>query len=664
MKKTNKLLILTVFCALLISLFTAVNISAESSGICGDYLTWTLTADGTLVISGTGDMYDYEPLETPWYSLYDSIEDIEIGEGVSSIGSYAFSGCNYLNGITVPDNVVRIGEGAFYKCNNLNSIDLPFVGERAKTSGDRYQYPFGYIFGEDMGYGGVLTEQVYYGESAEDMTRTSYYIPNSLKKVTVRGGEILKGAFDNCRYIEQVILGDVVRGIGDNAFDSCRSLRSITFGKEINNIGNGAFRECTSFVSFNVPDTVTNIGENAFRGCSSLADIKIPESVTSIGDNAFEDCYRYINVVCGCDTAAYYYVRKYDVNNYYVYCTKELTDYVYNNDATCTKDGTMTARCSICKLGRTKTAEGTALGHRYGSFRDNKDASCTEDGTKSRVCVRCETTETVPDEGSALGHLFNNYYRNQDATCTADGTMTSKCFRCDEINTIADKGSALGHTAGEWLMTKEPEIGIEGERAKYCTVCNEILETEAVPALTKEMTFTDVTAEHWYYDAVEYCYKQSIINGVSESEFAPQTELSRAMLVRILWNMEGCPETAEKYFTDIGTDRWYTDAVNWAAEKGIVAGMDSEHFCPEDAVTREQLAAIMRRYSAYLGNDVSARSELNNYTDADEISDWAYTSVEWAVSAGIISGRSETTLVPKGTATRAETAQIIYIFVT
>lgn len=278
--------------------------------------------------------------------------------------------------------------------------------------------------------------------------------------------------------------------------------------------------------------------------------------------------------------------------------------------------------------------------------------------------MRCEYIDTVIVEGTATGHMFNDYYSNRDATCTTDGTMTPKCLGCNLRDTITDAGSALGHTPGEWLMTKEPEIGIEGERVRYCTVCNELLETEPVPALTKEMTFTDVTAEHWYYNAVEYCFIQGIVSGVGDNKFAPQTELSRAMLVRILWNMEGCPEPVEKYFTDIGADRWYTDAVNWAAEKGIVAGMDSEHFCPEDAVTREQLAAIMQRYSAYLGNDVSARADLNNYTDADEISDWAHTSLEWAVSAGIISGRSETTLTPKGTATRAETAQIIYTFKT
>ena len=637
MKKLNKIFVVTVFCVILISLFMTVSISADSSGICGEGLTWTLKADGTLVISGVGDMYDYKKSESPWYTLNESIKNIEIGDVVTSIGSHAFSDIHHLYDIAIPDNVNRIGEGAFSGCDNLNSITLPFVGERIRTSTDPYQYPFGYIFGTTYYKGSDKTEQSYYGEDVYQITHTTYYIPMSLKKVTITGGEILKGAFENCDLITSVILENDVTGIGEYAFNRCTSLMSITIG-----------------------DGVTNIGDGAFSYCTSLQNITLPESVTSISDNAFEGC-DYIAIKCNCGSEAFYYAKRKNLSLSWT-CTEQLNNYVYNNDATCTEDGTKTAVCDICETPRTLKADNTALGHSFTNYASDNNATCIEDGTKTKKCRRCETAETITDENSALGHLFNNYFRNEDATCTADGTMTSKCFRCDAINTIVDKDSALGHTAGEWQITKEPKLGVEGEKVKCCTVCNEILETDSIPALIKEMTFTDVKTEHWYYNAVEYCFMEGIINGVGNNKFAPQTELSRAMLVRIFWNMEGCPKPTGDYFTDIGTDRWYTDAVNWAAENGIVAGMDSEHFCPEKSITREQLAAIMHRYSAYLGNDVSDRADLNNYVDADEISDWAYESLEWAVSVGIISGRSETLLTPKGTATRAETASIIMRF--
>ena len=658
MKKLNKLLIITVFSALFISLLTLTSINASEQGICGDSLTWTLKADGTLVISGTGDMYDYTRNESPWYSVRESVYYLDIGEGVSSIGNYAFADCGFHSSVIVPDNVTRIGEGAFSGCCYLDELTIPFVGERAKTSADTYQYPFGYIFGTHQCHYDERTIQAYYCESTDKITRTEYYIPKSLKSVVVTGGEILKGAFDECKSVTKVVLGDSVMGIGDYAFDGCRSLRSIGLGAGITRIGNCSFRACSSLNITEIPDGITSIGEYAFMNCTALKQVYVPDSVTDIGDGVFYGCGNmFVNFNCG-STAFYHEWGK--VNRGWS-CDNRTEGFVYNYDSTCTEDGTETATCEICGMQKTRTAEGTATGHRYTLYYSNKDATCTEDGTKTRSCAWCSNKETITDEGSALGHSYS-YSRNNDATCTEDGSLTGSCVRCCETTTISDIGSARGHTEGEWQITKEPSYIAEGQKVKSCTVCNEILETESIPALIKEMTFTDVKPEHWYYEAVEYCFTQGMISGVGDDKFAPQTELSRAMLVRILWNMEGCPEPTENHFADIGTDRWYTDAVNWAAENGIVAGMDNEHFCPDASITREQLSAIVQRYSAYLGNDVSVRADLNKYTDADKISDWAYESLEWTVSVGIISGRSETLLTPKGTATRAETVQIIYLF--
>ncbi len=565
---------------------------------CGEALKWSLLNDGTLVISGTGDMTDYSGSDSPWYSVREAVKSVVIEEGVTSIGSYAFSGCGIgsvsipdsvtdigekafincssLANIIIPDSVTHMGEGTFSGCSNLNEMVLPFVGESIKTDTDKYQYPFGFIFGTEYYNGSNEAKQSYYGESTSKITRTAYYIPESLRKVTVTGGEILQGAFDECDRITYVILGDGVKGIGDYAFEYCTYLKSIVLGDSVTSIGNNAFRGCPSLVSINVPDSVTSIGEYAFYYCTSLNNITIPEVVANIGDDAFTGCASLM-IECVLDSEAYRYAK---VNS---------------------------------------------IKHRF-------------------YCP----------------HIFDSYVYNDDATCTEDGTKTAVCDRCDSKDTVTAEGTALGHTASEWQIIREPELGVEGEKVKCCTVCSEIRETESIPALKKEMTFTDVKAEHWYYNAVEYCFMEGIISGVGDNKFAPQTELSRAMLVRILWNMEDCPKPTGDYFTDIGTDRWYTDAVNWAAENGIVAGMDSEHFCPEDSITREQLAAIMQRYSAYLGNDTSARADLYGYDDSDKISSWAYESMQWAVSTGLISGRSETILAPKGTATRAETAQIIY----
>ncbi len=178
---------------------------------------------------------------------------------------------------------------------------------------------------------------------------------------------------------------------------------------------------------------------------------------------------------------------------------------------------------------------------------------------------------------------------------------------------------------------------------------------------TVEKVYRDVKDNDWYAEAVNYCFGQGIMTGVGDHHFAPQTELNRAMFAMILWNMEGKPAPkGSSYYTDVRDGSWFAEAVNWAHESGIVAGMGNGRFDPSGKLTREQLAAMMYRYTEYKGRKVTLRADLSGYADENKISDWAYESMSWAVAKKLISGRTETTLAPKGTATRAETAQIIY----
>ena len=178
---------------------------------------------------------------------------------------------------------------------------------------------------------------------------------------------------------------------------------------------------------------------------------------------------------------------------------------------------------------------------------------------------------------------------------------------------------------------------------------------------TVERVYRDVKDNDWYAESVNYCFGQGIMTGVGDHHFVPQTELNRAMFAMILWNMEGKPApNGSSYYTDVRDGSWFTEAVNWAHESGIVAGIGNGRFDPSGKLTREQLAAMMYRYTEYKGRKVTLRADLSGYADEAKISDWAYESMSWAVAKKLISGRSEITLAPKGTATRAETAQIIY----
>ena len=214
--------------------------SVKSSAFSGRSLVTSVTIPSSVTSIGTYAFEDCAALAT-----------VTIGSGVTSIGSYAFRGCSSLTSVTIPDSVTSIGGSAFSGCSSLESMTIPFVGaEAGKTSSDTYQYPFGYIFGTSSYTGATRITQWYYGSSTSGTTDDYYYIPSSLRSVTVTGGNILYGAFYNCSM-----------------------LTSVT-----------------------IPDSVTSIGGSAFYNCGSLTFVAIPGSVTSIGSYAFQGCYKLVEV--------------------------------------------------------------------------------------------------------------------------------------------------------------------------------------------------------------------------------------------------------------------------------------------------------------------------------------------------------------------------------
>ena len=151
--------------------------------------------------------------------------------------------------------------------------------------------------------------------------------------------------------------------------------------------------------------------------------------------------------------------------------------------------------------------------------------------------------------------------------------------------------------------------------------------------------------------------------GVSDTKFAPKLSTSRAMIVTVLWRLEG--EPCVKYamsFKDVKDGQWYTEAIRWAQSTGVVKGYSAEKFGPDDPITREQMAAIFCRYAEYKGMDVSAEADLSKFTDANKIGSWAVDNVAWANAAGLMIGTSATTLDPRGLAAREQVAALLYRF--
>ncbi|MBR4132712.1 MAG: S-layer homology domain-containing protein, partial [Oscillospiraceae bacterium] len=174
--------------------------------------------------------------------------------------------------------------------------------------------------------------------------------------------------------------------------------------------------------------------------------------------------------------------------------------------------------------------------------------------------------------------------------------------------------------------------------------------------------FTDASPTAWYHDGVHWALAEGVMNGVSSGRFAPDSPTSRAMIVTMLYRMEGEPRgSGAATFKDVPAGQWYTEAVNWAFANGIVNGYSAEKYGPDDNLTREQLVTILERYAKYKGMDVSKGEEayLTGYDDAGIISDWAVKAFRWAVDAGIIQGVTDTRLSPQTSATRAQVATML-----
>ena len=179
------------------------------------------------------------------------------------------------------------------------------------------------------------------------------------------------------------------------------------------------------------------------------------------------------------------------------------------------------------------------------------------------------------------------------------------------------------------------------------------------------LPFGDVDDGDWFADAVRFVYENGMMNGVSETYFAPHATTSRSMIVTILYRLEGEPVVDDAMdFTDVAGDAYYAEAVRWAASEGIVGGYGGGLFGSDDAVTREQLAVILYRYAVYKGYDVSIGEDTNilSYADFADLSEYAIPAMQWACGAGVITGVTDATLVPQGEATRAQVAAMLMRF--
>ena len=326
---------------------------------------------------------------------------------------------------------------------------------------------------------------------------------------------------------------------------------------------------------------------------------------------------------------------------------------VYNSDVVAKSDANYTLIAGPADYG-------------YNHFVGWSDGTNTYNGRET-VTIQGNTTFTAvwsyippanPNYKITIGAMENGTVTANPTAAKAGATVT--------LTPVPDEGYALSTLTvtdrfGDAVRVTENSDGTytfpmpNGQ----VTVTATFVETEEPVA----EPFVDVAEGDWFYDAVVYAYQNELMDGVGGNRFAPNSETTRAQLVTILYRLEGEPAVSgDLPFTDVEAGIWYTDAILWAAQNNIVNGVTDTTFAPGDEITRQQLVTILYRYAEAKGYDVSASANLSGYPDADQVQDYAQPAMAWAVAENIIQGMEDGTLKPAGNASRAQIATILMRF--
>ena len=444
-----------------------------------DNLTWTLTADGTMTVSGTGAMKAYDIDDSPATQKKDSVKAIVIEDGVTSIGDYAFWNCTGLTSISIPNNVTSIGSSAFESCSQLASIEIP---SSVTSIGD-------YAFSGCSGLTSVnipedvtsIGERVFMNcsqlasieipKSVTSIGKYAFSGCSGLTSITILGGVTSIGdfAFSSCSQLASIEIPKSVTSIGKYAFSGCSGLTSITILGGVTSIGDFAFSSCSQLASIEIPSSVTSIGNSAFESCSQLASIEIPSSVTSIGNSAFWNCTGLTSITIP--------NRVTSIGNFaFRYC-RSLASITIPDSVTsigvvafdsCTNLKTISLSCgsTLKKSDFGRQANLVSYVSHTLKKTEAKAVTCTENGNKEYwTCEHCKkyllSNDTNPETAKAVeqsetvipaSHKLTKV-EAKDATCSESGNKEywtcehcGKYFLSDDTNPETAKAVELSET--------------------------------------------------------------------------------------------------------------------------------------------------------------------------------------------------------------------------
>ena len=670
----------------------------------------------------------------PWAFAWDRIlgqEDTTLGlpSSLQTIGTGAFAFVNHHKNLNIPANVTSIGDYAFmcdYYMNNLTFSpgDKPLTIGKAAFFGDNHMKTVDLSNRvaqiDKCAFAGCeMLEEAYFGDRIDTIQGRAFTSLDNAMKILVEG--VLNGILrpdDTDQNADQA--GDISTAF--NMIAKVTKLKRAVFKNDPAKSIYGAADSNRSFPD----DCVVYYPQGSHTWAAELKDDGTWQGYQTglwHGDHIaqFEDtviaptCTEqgYTHHVCTVKDCPYD-----PVDDTFVSATDHTWVKTQTNPPTCTAQGTAFYKCSAC--GATRTEKIAALGHDLSRCDLKPAATCTQPGRAVGTCARCgvQIDEVIP----AKGHDYSYAETSVAPTCTEPGHYKGTCPTCGKD--YDDVVPALGHDWGEWVTSIEPTVSTvgyryhvcnrdgcgyrEGEdipklhthtwdagvvtqkptaaepgvRTYTCTVCGQT-RTEAIPATGVPETcnggpacpgyaFRDMPAPSiWSHEGLDYCVYHGYIAGTSATTVTPDGECTRAMIVSILYRVQGEPAKVNGYelkklappFDDVERGCWYTDAIWWAKLTGVVSGMSPSTFAPDDPITRAQLAVILYNYTQqFAPGSLTETGSLTGFPDAGSVPSWARTAMAWAVGNGLISGVGEngvSYLRPEGCATRAQVATIL-----
>ncbi len=647
-----------------------------------------------------------QTISTGAFAFVNHHKNLNIPANVTSIGDYAFMCDYYMNNLTFSpgDKKLTIGKAAFFGDNHMKSVDL----SNRVAQIDRCAFA-----------GCEMLEEAYFGDKIDTIEGRAFTSLDNAMKIAVEG--VLNGILrpdDTEQNADQA--GDISTAL--NMIAKVTKLKRAVFK---NDPAKSIYAAADSNRSF-PDDCVVYYPQGSYTWLAELKDDGTWQGYQTgfwHGDHiaAFTDtvvaptCTEqgYTHHVCtvkGCTYAP--------VDDTFVEAAGHKWALTTTLPPTCTEKGTQFYKCSVC--GATRTEKIAPLGHDLSRCDLKPAATCTQPGRAVGTCARCgvQIDEVIP----AKGHDYSYAETSVAPTCTEPGHYKGTCPTCGKD--YDDVVPALGHDWGEWVTTIEPTVSTvgyryhicnrdgcgyrEGEdipklhthtwdagvvtqkptaaepgvRTYTCTVCGQT-RTETIPATGVPETcnggpacpgyaFRDMPAPSiWSHAGLDYCIDHGYIAGTSATTVTPDGECTRAMIVSILYRVQGEPAKVNGYelkklaapFDDVERGRWYTDAIWWAKLTGVVSGMSPSTFAPDDPITRAQLAVILYNYTKqFAPESLTETGSLTGFPDAGSVPSWARTAMAWAVGNGLISGVGEngvSYLRPEGCATRAQVATIL-----